>query len=132
MGTATGEESTIKQQQQQQQRDLVLKVTSISSRNQRDIAEMEAKLLPVARLSHPSIVKMFDTGYRTVPMVGSSSVVSGFLFRHEVVQASSTIDVGVRTMALRMLKIKNGYKIRYQWNIAMAGTQYRQRLERFD
>lgn len=44
--------------------EMVLKVTSISSRQQRDIAEKEAKLL--SRLSHPSIIKMFDTCYRTV------------------------------------------------------------------
>lgn len=43
---------------------LVLKVTSIHSRQQRDIAEKEAKLL--SRLSHPSIIKMYDTCYRTV------------------------------------------------------------------
>lgn len=42
----------------------VLKVTSILSRNQRDIAEKEAQLLQ--RLSHPSIVKLIDTCYRTV------------------------------------------------------------------
>lgn len=44
---------------------LVLKVTSIHSRAQRDIAEKEAKLL--SRLSHPSIIKIYDTCYRTVP-----------------------------------------------------------------
>lgn len=44
---------------------MVLKVTSIHSRAQRDIAEKEAKLL--SRLSHPSIIKMYDTCYRTVP-----------------------------------------------------------------
>ena len=49
--------------------EMVLKVTSISSRHQRDIAEKEARLL--AKLSHPSIVKMFDTGYRTVPISSS-------------------------------------------------------------
>jgi len=43
---------------------LVLKVTSIHSRSQRDIAEKEAKLL--SRLSHPSIVKMHNACYRTV------------------------------------------------------------------
>ncbi|KAG7366895.1 serine/threonine protein kinase [Nitzschia inconspicua] len=42
---------------------LVLKVTSIHSRAQRDIAEKEAKLL--SRLSHPSIIRMYDTCYRT-------------------------------------------------------------------
>ena len=42
---------------------MVLKVTSIHSRQQRDIAEKEAKLL--SRLSHPSIIKMFDSSYRT-------------------------------------------------------------------
>lgn len=41
---------------------LVLKVTSIHSRSQRDIAEKEAKLL--SRLSHPSIIKMYDGCYR--------------------------------------------------------------------
>jgi serine/threonine protein kinase len=44
---------------------MVLKVTSIHSRAQRDIAEKEAKLL--SRLSHPSIIKMFDSCYRTAP-----------------------------------------------------------------
>jgi serine/threonine protein kinase len=42
---------------------LVLKVTSIHSRQQRDIAEKEAKLL--SRLSHPSIIRMYDACYRT-------------------------------------------------------------------
>jgi len=46
-------------------REMVLKVTSILSRQQRDIAEKEAKLL--SRLSHPSIIKMYDTCYRTAP-----------------------------------------------------------------
>ena len=49
---------------------MVLKVTSIHSRAQRDIAEKEAKLL--SRLSHPSIIKMFDTCYRTVSQSTSS------------------------------------------------------------
>lgn len=44
---------------------LVLKITSIHSRQQRDIAEKEAKLL--SRLSHPSIVRMFDSCYRSMP-----------------------------------------------------------------
>lgn len=44
-------------------RELVLKVTSIVSRHQREIAEKEAKLL--SRLSHPSIIKLIDTCYRT-------------------------------------------------------------------
>mmetsp|Transcript_16830 Transcript_16830/g.27947 ORF Transcript_16830/g.27947 Transcript_16830/m.27947 type:complete len:577 (-) Transcript_16830:92-1822(-) len=44
---------------------MVLKVTSIHSRAQRDIAEKEAKLL--SRLSHPSIIKMHDACYRTAP-----------------------------------------------------------------
>jgi serine/threonine protein kinase len=48
---------------------LVLKVTSIHSRAQRDIAEKEAKLL--SRLSHPSIVKMYDTCYRNVAPNGA-------------------------------------------------------------
>eukprot|EP00540_Astrosyne_radiata_P020297 CAMPEP_0116840582 /NCGR_PEP_ID=MMETSP0418-20121206/10443_1 /TAXON_ID=1158023 /ORGANISM="Astrosyne radiata, Strain 13vi08-1A" /LENGTH=607 /DNA_ID=CAMNT_0004470901 /DNA_START=285 /DNA_END=2109 /DNA_ORIENTATION=+ len=47
---------------------LVLKVTSIHSRQQRDIAEKEAKLL--SRLSHPSIIKMYDSCYRTAPTSG--------------------------------------------------------------
>lgn len=44
---------------------LVLKITSIHSRQQRDIAEKEAKLL--SRLSHPSIVRMHDSCYRSIP-----------------------------------------------------------------
>jgi serine/threonine protein kinase len=43
----------------------VLKITSIHSRQQRDIAEKEAKLL--SRLSHPSIVRMLDSCYRSIP-----------------------------------------------------------------
>ena len=49
---------------------MVLKVTSIHSRQQRDIAEKEAKLL--SRLSHPSIIKMYDSCYRTTTPVHSS------------------------------------------------------------
>mmetsp|Transcript_61677 Transcript_61677/g.72072 ORF Transcript_61677/g.72072 Transcript_61677/m.72072 type:complete len:961 (+) Transcript_61677:710-3592(+) len=41
---------------------LVLKVTSIHSRAQREIAEREAALL--RKLSHPSIVKLYDVCYR--------------------------------------------------------------------
>ena len=63
---------------------LVLKITSIHSRQQRDIAEKEAKLL--SRLSHPSIIRMLDSCYRMTNsnlsneksklsgIVGSSSV----------------------------------------------------------
>lgn len=47
---------------------LVLKVTSIHSRAQRDIAEKEAKLL--SRLSHPSIIKMYDQCYRSMAHTG--------------------------------------------------------------
>ena len=43
---------------------LVLKITSIHSRQQRDIAEKEAKLLN--KLSHPSIVRITDSCYRTI------------------------------------------------------------------
>lgn len=43
----------------------VLKITSIHSRQQRDIAEKEARLL--SRLSHPSIIRMFDSCYRAIP-----------------------------------------------------------------
>mmetsp|Transcript_32956 Transcript_32956/g.38356 ORF Transcript_32956/g.38356 Transcript_32956/m.38356 type:complete len:654 (+) Transcript_32956:408-2369(+) len=48
--------------QSQTQQHMVLKITSIHSRQQRDIAEKEAKLL--SRLSHPSIVRMMDSCYR--------------------------------------------------------------------
>ena len=53
-----------------EKKDMVLKVTSIISRQQRDIAEKEAKLL--SKLSHPSIIKMYDTCYRTAPQSKSS------------------------------------------------------------
>jgi len=53
---------------------MVLKVTSIHSRQQRDIAEKEAKLL--SRLSHPSIIKMYDSSYRTAPAVSVGVVAS--------------------------------------------------------
>ena len=49
--------------------EMVLKITSIHSRQQRDIAEKEAKLL--ARLSHPSIVRMYDTAYRSSPVTAA-------------------------------------------------------------
>lgn len=55
---------------------MVLKVTSIHSRQQRDIAEKEAKLL--SRLSHPSIIKMYDSCYRTAP-VTQSRLVAGIV-----------------------------------------------------
>jgi serine/threonine protein kinase len=59
---------------------MVLKVTSIHSRQQRDIAEKEAKLL--SRLSHPSIIKMFDSCYRTVlssPVMAHSVLVASIV-----------------------------------------------------
>jgi serine/threonine protein kinase len=62
--------STSKAGDEGEKRDLVLKITSILSRQQREIAEKEAKLL--SRLSHPSIVKMFDTCYRTIPLTSST------------------------------------------------------------
>lgn len=60
-------------------RCLVLKITSIHNRQQRDIAEKEAKLL--GQLSHPSIVRLVDSCYRTVSISGSNSshVLSGFV-----------------------------------------------------
>lgn len=47
-----------------QEPQMVLKVTSIHSRSQRDIAEKEAKLL--MKLSHPSIIKTFDSCYASI------------------------------------------------------------------
>mmetsp|Transcript_12569 Transcript_12569/g.19467 ORF Transcript_12569/g.19467 Transcript_12569/m.19467 type:complete len:572 (-) Transcript_12569:123-1838(-) len=56
----------------------VLKVTSIHSRQQREIAEKEAKLL--SRLSHPSIIKMHDACYRIAPPAQpSGGIVAGVL-----------------------------------------------------
>mmetsp|Transcript_18388 Transcript_18388/g.25930 ORF Transcript_18388/g.25930 Transcript_18388/m.25930 type:complete len:569 (-) Transcript_18388:125-1831(-) len=56
----------------------VLKVTSIHSRQQREIAEKEAKLL--SRLSHPSIIKMHDACYRMAPPAPpSGGIVAGVL-----------------------------------------------------
>jgi len=52
----------------------VLKITSISSREQKEIAEKEAALL--RRLKHPNIVRMFDYCYRTVPQIINSSLLS--------------------------------------------------------
>jgi serine/threonine protein kinase len=54
---------------EKQEQQLVLKVTSIHSRSQRDIAEKEAKLL--SKLSHPSIIKMYDTCYRQIAHTAS-------------------------------------------------------------
>lgn len=65
-----GERRSTGNNQSGEKKDMVLKVTSILSRQQRDIAEKEAKLL--SRLSHPSIIKMFDTCYRTVSHTGSN------------------------------------------------------------
>jgi len=50
---------------------LVLKITSIHSRDQRDIAQKEATLLQ--RLCHPSIIKTYDTCYRSSPSFASSA-----------------------------------------------------------
>mmetsp|Transcript_6026 Transcript_6026/g.8787 ORF Transcript_6026/g.8787 Transcript_6026/m.8787 type:complete len:541 (-) Transcript_6026:283-1905(-) len=55
---------------------MVLKITSIHSRAQRDIADKEAKLL--SRLSHPSIIKMHDSCHRTAPQnVGVVGTIMG-------------------------------------------------------
>lgn len=69
VGGKRGSRSGSLKSEESEKRELVLKITSIVSRHQRDIAEKEAKLL--SRLSHPSIVKMFDTCYRTVPAASS-------------------------------------------------------------
>jgi serine/threonine protein kinase len=62
---------------------MVLKVTSIHSRAQRDIAEKEAKLL--SRLSHPSIIKMHDACYRTAPQnVGVVGSIIGANSKNEI------------------------------------------------
>lgn len=50
----------------------VVKVTSIQSRQAREIAEKEAKLL--SRLSHPSIIKMHDACYRTGISPGAGGI----------------------------------------------------------
>jgi serine/threonine protein kinase len=115
-----------------QQRELVLKVTSISSRHQRDIAEKEAKLL--SKLAHPSIVKMFDTGYRTVPI--ASSVVSGF--RQKVVPSSATMDAasGANGAADHKNKERIQHMILMEYcdggHALNVCNQYKQRNERFD
>jgi serine/threonine protein kinase len=145
-GDNTNNNVILKQQQQQNNattntlpREMVLKVTSISSRQQRDIAEKEAKLL--SRLSHPSIVKMFDTGYRTIPIPSSHHSHTGG---------------GVMTSAFRSSKVNNNndsatngdhntttkQKERTQHMILMeycegghalnVCTQLKQRNERFD
>jgi serine/threonine protein kinase len=54
---------------------MVLKITSIHSRQQRSIAEKEAKLL--SRLSHPSIIKMYDSSSRTVDALSGSLLFGG-------------------------------------------------------
>jgi serine/threonine protein kinase len=65
-----GADDTVRRDQPPQSSLMVLKITSIHSRSQRDIAEKEAKLL--SRLSHPSIIKMYDTCYRAVAHTSSS------------------------------------------------------------
>lgn len=57
-----------------EQNRFVLKITSIHSRHQRDIAEKEAKLL--SRLSHPSIVRMTDSCYRSTEAGGKHGKLS--------------------------------------------------------
>eukprot|EP00566_Odontella_aurita_P025822 CAMPEP_0113559576 /NCGR_PEP_ID=MMETSP0015_2-20120614/18971_1 /TAXON_ID=2838 /ORGANISM="Odontella" /LENGTH=120 /DNA_ID=CAMNT_0000461223 /DNA_START=405 /DNA_END=764 /DNA_ORIENTATION=+ /assembly_acc=CAM_ASM_000160 len=64
-GSGTSRPGGAQQQQSHQPSFMVLKITSIHSRQQRDVAEKEAKLL--SRLSHPSIVRMIDACYRTAP-----------------------------------------------------------------
>lgn len=65
---------------------LVLKITSIHSRQQRDIAEKEAKLL--SRLSHPSIVRMFDSCYRSIQIPLTDEVVHAQGQRNKLKQHS--------------------------------------------
>lgn len=64
----------------------MLKITSIHSRQQRDIAEKEAKLL--SRLSHPSIVRMFDSCYRSVQIPLTDEVVHAQGARNKAKQHS--------------------------------------------
>ena len=78
--TATRSGGAQHQQQSNQPAFMVLKITSIHSRQQRDVAEKEAKLL--SRLSHPSIVRMIDACYRTAPsghggVMGKGSISGG-------------------------------------------------------
>mmetsp|Transcript_13598 Transcript_13598/g.19586 ORF Transcript_13598/g.19586 Transcript_13598/m.19586 type:complete len:494 (+) Transcript_13598:797-2278(+) len=56
---------------------MVLKVTSIHSRDQREIAEKEAKLL--SRLSHPSIIKTLDDCYRTPSSQNEGGIFGGIV-----------------------------------------------------
>jgi serine/threonine protein kinase len=58
-----------------EEEQLVLKITSIHSREQRDIAEKEAKLLK--QLSHPSIVRMLDSCYRSKPLPSTGGAPGG-------------------------------------------------------
>eukprot|EP00544_Gedaniella_sp_CCMP2646_P012627 CAMPEP_0202485620 /NCGR_PEP_ID=MMETSP1361-20130828/4422_1 /ASSEMBLY_ACC=CAM_ASM_000849 /TAXON_ID=210615 /ORGANISM="Staurosira complex sp., Strain CCMP2646" /LENGTH=623 /DNA_ID=CAMNT_0049114575 /DNA_START=148 /DNA_END=2020 /DNA_ORIENTATION=+ len=69
---------------------MVLKVTSIHSRQQRDIAEKEAKLL--SRLSHPSIIKMYDSCYRTTSPVHSVGMVASIVGANKEKSADSTLS----------------------------------------
>ena len=69
---------------------MVLKVTSIHSRQQRDIAEKEAKLL--SRLSHPSIIKMYDSCYRTASPVHSVGMVASIVGANKEKSADSTLS----------------------------------------
>jgi serine/threonine protein kinase len=117
---------------------MVLKVTSISSRHQRDIAEKEAKLL--SRLSHPSIVKMFDTGYRTIPLPSSHHSHTGggvmtSAFRSSKVNNTDSAANGDHNNAIKQ-KERTQHMILMEYceggHALHVCTQLKQRNERFD
>lgn len=114
-GKRMSRSGSLKSGEEGEKRDLVLKVTSILSRHQRDIAEKEAKLL--SRLSHPSIVKMFDTCYRTVPTPSASG------FRKSVTDDSKNKE---RTQHLILMEYCEGG---HAMNVC---TQLVSKGERFD
>jgi serine/threonine protein kinase len=70
---------------------LCLKITSIHSRQQRDIAEKEAKLL--SRLSHPSIIKMMDACYRSAPAPSGGGVMAGIVGRNNNQETSTSKSI---------------------------------------
>lgn len=99
---------------------LVLKVTSIHSRQQRDIAEKEAKLL--SRLSHPSIIKMHDSCYRTAPQQ-ATGLIGGIVGVSKEKEQAAQKDVRPQHMIL-MEYCEGGHALDVCSKLAAAGQRF--------
>lgn len=101
---------------------MVLKVTSIHSRQQRDIAEKEAKLL--SRLSHPSIIKMYDSCYRSIPTHQNVGMVASIVGSNKE-KSSDTFNSKERPQHLILMEYcEGGHALDVCTKLAHAGQRF--------